>query len=100
MHSSMVESSKNCAVSGPSDATHPRSGNEQRPPWHRIRRFDHSGAHAGAVAWENTTSIRVPERPPVLMWNLARLASTKALVSDRLTPEPSEAWSDGAGVRN
>ncbi len=46
--------------------------------------------HALAVAWENTISISVPVRPPVLIWNLARLASTSALVSDRLTPpEPA-----------
>ena len=44
-----------------------------------------------AVACENTTSISVPERAPVLIWNRARLASTSALVSDRLTPAPSEA---------
>src|SRR6478735_2128005 len=48
-----------------------------------------------ATACGNTTSISVPERPPVLIWNLARLASTRALVSDRLTPELS-ARSDGA----
>src|SRR4051794_7335524 len=50
-------------------------------------------AQAFAVACENTTSISVPERAPVLIWNRARLASTSALVSDRLTPAPSEAWS-------
>ena len=43
-----------------------------------------------ATACGNTTSISVPERPPVLIWNLARLASTRALVSDRLTPELSD----------
>jgi hypothetical protein len=37
----------------------------------------------------------VPECPPVLIWNWARLASTSALVSDRPTPEP-EVWSAGA----
>jgi hypothetical protein len=46
-----------------------------------------------ATACENTTSISVPECVPVLIWNFARLASTSALVSDRLTPELSEAWS-------
>src|ERR1700676_4888554 len=60
----------------------------------RLRR-----TQALTVACENTTSISVPERPPVLIWNLARLASTRALVSDRLTPL-SEVWSDGAWVRN
>ena len=50
-----------------------------------------------AIACKNTTSISVPEcGRRVLMWNLPRLASTSALVSDRLTPELSEAWSDGA----
>jgi len=44
-----------------------------------------------AIACENTISISVPECVPVLMWNCARLASTSALVSDRLTPELSEA---------
>ena len=47
-------------------------------------------AQARATACGNTTSISVPERPPVLIWNLARLASTRALVSDRLTPELSD----------
>src|ERR1700738_2661735 len=46
---------------------------------------------ARAIACENTTSINVPKCGPVLMWNWARLASTRALVSDRLTPELSEA---------
>ena len=51
----------------------------------RLRRI-----YAFAVAREKTTSISVPVRPPVLIWNLARLASTSALVSDRLTGELSE----------
>ena len=38
---------------------------------------------AFAVACENTTSISVPDRAPVLIWKRARLASTSALVSDR-----------------
>ena len=46
---------------------------------------------AFATACENTTSISVPERAPVLIWKRARLASTSALVSDRLTPVPSDA---------
>ena len=49
------------------------------------------GAYARAIASGNTTSISVPECVPVLIWNWARLASTSALVSDRLTPELSEA---------
>jgi hypothetical protein len=48
-------------------------------------------AYARASARENTTSIRVPECAPVLIWKWARLASTKALVRDRLTPALSEA---------
>jgi hypothetical protein len=44
-----------------------------------------------ATACENRISIRVPERGPVLIWNWARLASTSALVSDRLTAELSAA---------
>src|SRR6202044_111840 len=67
---------------------------ENRYPLFRIMLY------ALTSAWANTTSIRVPECGPVLIWNRARLASTSALVSDRLTPELSEAWSDGAGVRN
>ena len=51
---------------------------------------------ARATACGNTISISVPERPPVLIWNLARLASTSALVSDRLTAALSDR-SDGAG---
>jgi hypothetical protein len=47
--------------------------------------------YAFAIARENTTSISLPEFAPVLMWNCARLASTSAFVSDRLTPEFSEA---------
>ena len=47
--------------------------------------------YARAIACANTTSISVPECGPVLIWNWARLASTSALVSDRLTPELSEA---------
>jgi hypothetical protein len=43
-----------------------------------------------ATACGNTTSISVPEWPPVLILNLARLASTRALVSDRLTREFSD----------
>src|SRR4029079_15361095 len=54
---------------------------------------------ARATACGNRISISVPERPPVLIWNLARLASTSALVSDRLTVELS-APSDGAAGRN
>src|SRR5882757_6690187 len=57
-------------------------------------------AYARADARENTTSISVPECGPGLMWNCARLASTSALVSDRLTPAPSPAWSDSPWVRN
>src|SRR6201996_2445609 len=53
-----------------------------------------------AYACANSTSIRVPEWPPVLIWNWARLASPRALGSDRLSAELSEAWSDGAAVRN
>ena len=33
------------------------------------------------------------------MWNFARLASTSAFVSDRLTAEASDALSEGGGVR-
>jgi hypothetical protein len=47
--------------------------------------------HAFAIACGNTTSISVPEWPPVLIWKWARLASTSALVSERLTPDESEA---------
>jgi len=38
-----------------------------------------------AIECENTTSTSVPERVPVLILNCARLASTSALVKDRLT---------------
>ncbi len=59
---------------------------EARKPLNRARPAD----HALAAAWAKVTSISVPVRPPVLIWNLARLASTSALVSDRLTPpEPA-----------
>src|SRR2546430_1559481 len=70
--------------------------------WGCFRNFVRRGrpAQALTVACENTTSISVPERAPVLIWNLARLASTSAFVSDRLTAAPSLAWSDGAAVRN
>jgi hypothetical protein len=47
--------------------------------------------YAFTISRGNTTSISVPECAPVLMWNWARLASTSALVSERLTPELSEA---------
>jgi hypothetical protein len=47
-----------------------------------------AGYHSTMLC-ENTTSISVPEPAAVLMWNLARLASTSALVSERLTGEPS-----------
>ena len=44
-----------------------------------------------AIVSANTTSISVPECVPVLIWKWARLASTSALVSERLTPDPSKA---------
>jgi hypothetical protein len=53
--------------------------------------FAGTTVYALAIACENTTSISVPECGPVLMWNCARLASTRALVKERLTPELSEA---------
>src|ERR1700744_6292540 len=56
--------------------------------------------YARTTACGNTTSISVPERPPVRIANFARLASTSALVRDRLTAEGSDALSDGGGVRN
>src|SRR6266481_4450631 len=64
--------------------------------------IQHSETHLQlrVSAFENTTSISVPERAPVLMWNCARLASTRALVSERLTGEPSEASSEGGRLRN
>ena len=54
-----------------------------------IKRIIKKICQACATACGNTISISVPERPPVLIWNLARLASTSALVSDRLTAELS-----------
>jgi hypothetical protein len=48
-------------------------------------------SQARAIARKNTTSISVPECGTLLMWNCPRLASTSALVRDRLTPELSEA---------
>src|SRR5690348_7761756 len=53
-----------------------------------------------AIARENTTSTRVPVGAAVLKLDRARLASTNALVSDRLTGALSEALSEGGGVRN
>jgi hypothetical protein len=64
-----------------------------RPPSGRsvLPQRRETDCYARAIARENSTSIRVPERGPVLIWNWARLASTSALVSERLTPELSEA---------
>src|SRR3981081_2200334 len=56
--------------------------------------------HALAAARAKTTSIRVPECGAVLIWNWARLASTSALVRDRLIPAFSEVLSAGPWVRN
>ena len=75
---SQADSSKICAAPSRLGATHSRV--ERRVGLDQTR----------ATACGNTTSISVPERPPVLIWNLARLASTRALVSDRLTPELSD----------
>ncbi|MGY3105756.1 hypothetical protein ACVWW7_002383 [Bradyrhizobium sp. LM6.9] len=64
-------------------------------------RFAHPdyAVHAFASAGANTTSISEPEFAALLMLNRARLASTRALVSDRLSAELSSA-SPGGGVRN
>ena len=52
--------------------------------------------YAFTAAFENATSISVPELGAALIWKRARLASTSALVSDRLTPELSVDWFAGA----
>ena len=84
------------------DATHSRNGVpvrafvslEMQPMELRVyqksRHDEKLISYALAIACENTTSISVPECAPVLIWNLARLASTSALVSERLTRELSE----------
>jgi hypothetical protein len=51
-------------------------------------RYEMRAPYARAIVCPNVTSISVPECGPVLIWNWARLASTSALVSARLTPEP------------
>ena len=67
-----------------------RRCNRPRPFSRRSRTF--CGLNqAPAIVSGNTTSISVPECVPVLIWNWARLASTSALVSERLTPDPSNA---------
>ncbi|MGX1104456.1 hypothetical protein AB7M47_002839 [Bradyrhizobium elkanii] len=81
----------------PSPQPSPARGEGALPPVRPLREREtahalhaRAAAHTLAAAWAKVTSISVPVRPPVLIWNLARLASTSALVSDRLTPpEPA-----------
>ena len=49
------------------------------------------GLRSAPSPWKTPLRSACPNAAPVLMWNCARLASTSALVRDRLTPEPSEA---------
>jgi len=48
---------------------------------------------------ENVTSINVPESEAGLDVKMRAVASANALVRERLMPELTVAWSDGAWVR-
>src|SRR5690242_16965637 len=86
------------------------SGHRPRCGGFRDRNWRQQGSRSGtaregasdqlrAIARENTTSTSVPLLAALLRLNCARLASTSALVSDRLTPDASDDWSEGGGVR-